>query len=351
MSAIHRTVRWTSLTLALVTMILASALPAAESDRVASWSTPSAAETKAALDGWLAGQKLSEAQQAQVDALWAADGEGLTGSDLLDQVVATLAIAHPDAATLVTFCRTQPGNADLPTFAILADEAQPGIVRANLRLLYGRWLARHDMHEEALTHLTGMAPNDVVDPASLLFFTSVCHHRLRDKDNCLPAIAQLLENEREVPRRFRELAQLMQSDLEPLKPDTLDEVARLMDSIRRRLDLARVGKRVRDEEDQVIAKLDKMIDELEKKRQEMQQSQAAPSSGKDPATPLDESKAAGLRGKGDVDSKKLEDNGKWGNLPPKARQEALQQISKELPAHYREAVEEYFRKLARESDK
>jgi hypothetical protein len=38
-------------------------------------------------------------------------------------------------------------------------------------------------------------------------------------------------------------------------------------------------------------------------------------------------------------------------LPPKERQEALQQISKELPAHYREAIEEYFRKLAREGEK
>ena len=53
--------------------------------------------------------------------------------------------------------------------------------------------------------------------------------------------------------------------------DSLDEIARMMDDIRRRLALARAGKVVRDEEDEVIAKLEKMIDEMEKQRQMMKQ--------------------------------------------------------------------------------
>jgi hypothetical protein len=31
-------------------------------------------------------------------------------------------------------------------------------------------------------------------------------------------------------------------------------------------------------------------------------------------------------------------------LPPKDRQEALQQIGKDFPAHYRDMIEQYFRK-------
>ncbi len=38
----------------------------------------------------------------------------------------------------------------------------------------------------------------------------------------------------------------------------------------------------------------------------------------------------------------------WGNLPPKEREEALQQLGKDLPSHYRDVIEEYFRKLARD---
>ena len=62
---------------------------------------------------------------------------------------------------------------------------------------------------------------------------------------------------------------------------------------------------------------------------------------------MQDSQAAGdIGGRGDVDNKKLDDRDKWGNLPPAERKEALQQISRDLPTHYREAIEAYFRKLA-----
>jgi hypothetical protein len=56
----------------------------------------------------------------------------------------------------------------------------------------------------------------------------------------------------------------------------------------------------------------------------------------------------GGKGPGNVDQKRLKNEAGWGNLPPKERQEALQQISKDLPAHFRDVIEEYFRKLARD---
>ena len=56
----------------------------------------------------------------------------------------------------------------------------------------------------------------------------------------------------------------------------------------------------------------------------------------------------GGSGPGEVDQRRTGVRSDWGNLPPKQREEALQQISKGLPSHYREVIEEYFRKLARE---
>jgi hypothetical protein len=61
---------------------------------------------------------------------------------------------------------------------------------------------------------------------------------------------------------------------------------------------------------------------------------------------MQDSQIAGSSGQGDVDKKKLDPRGGWGNLPPAKREEALQQISRDLPTHYREAIEAYFRKLA-----
>ena len=55
-------------------------------------------------------------------------------------------------------------------------------------------------------------------------------------------------------------------------------------------------------------------------------------------------------GAGNVDPKQLGTNIDWGNLPPQEREAALQELSKDLPSHYRDVIEEYFRKLARDND-
>jgi len=65
---------------------------------------------------------------------------------------------------------------------------------------------------------------------------------------------------------------------------------------------------------------------------------------------MNDSRAAGASGNGDVDRKNIEQKDGWGNLPPAERQQALQQISRDLPTHYREAIEAYFRKLATEKN-
>jgi hypothetical protein len=63
---------------------------------------------------------------------------------------------------------------------------------------------------------------------------------------------------------------------------------------------------------------------------------------------MQDSMPAGSSGPGDVDPKKLGPPGEWGNLPPKEREEVLQQLGEGFPSHYRSVIEEYFRKLARD---
>jgi acyl-CoA reductase-like NAD-dependent aldehyde dehydrogenase len=157
-----------------------------------------------------------------------------------------------------------------------------------------------------------------------------------------------------LPRRYVTLAKLMEADIKPLKEDSLDEIARMMDDIRRRLALARAGKIVRDEEDEVIKKLEKMIDDLEQQRQMKQQQKQQSKNSKSsrqPQNPMQDSQRAELKGPGDVDPKNLGKRDGWGNLPPKERQEVLQQIGRELPAHFRETIEEYFKRLAQDGVK
>ncbi len=327
----------------------ANVSPAAdELGRRASWSEPTAEAVKAELDEYLAERDgdLDELTRTKIDALWpAGNSDNLSGVDLLEQLAATIALVDSRANELVQFCRSDHREPGLPTFELLADESVAPLVRNNLRLLYARWLSQKELYDESLEAIKDVEPEDVVDPASLLFYQSVGYHRMMDKENCLPAIEKLLENEKAIPRRYATVARLMEADLKPLKTESLDEIARLMDDIDRRLGLGRAGKTVRKQEEDVVAKLEKLIEEMEKGRPPPG---GGPGGGNNPSSPMPDSMLPSGGGPGNVDQKKIGKSSGWGNLPPKQRQEALQQISKEFPSHFREAIEEYFRKLARE---
>jgi hypothetical protein len=286
--------------------------------------------------------------------LWP-EGQGeVDPSDVLDRVAASLAVIEPDAATIYSLTQQPATAVKIPDLAILTDANVPIFIRGNLRLHIARWLTQHAMVDEALALIGDLKPVDVVDPASLLFYQALGHHRLLEKEKCLQQVTLLLENESTIPRRYATIARLMEADIKPLKVDSLDEIARMMDDIRRRLDLGRAGKIVRDEEEQVIAKLEKMIEEMEeeeKKKKDGPSGPPKPGQGTKPGDPAPDSQAMQLKGPGNVDSKAVGKKDGWGNLPPKERQEVLQQIGRDLPAHFRETIEEYFKRLAQDGVK
>lgn len=320
----------------------------------ASWQPVTVEQVKEQLDAWLSSQTTDEAARKQIDTIWSAPldksaSSTNAGEILLDRVVASIGVVEPRAAQVIA--KLQSDSAAVPAkFPFLFDEQTPAFVRFNLRLGYGRWLAQQSYFDDALEQLSGLKPDNVVDPASLLFYQSVAFQRLLKKDECIKALDKLLENESLLPRRYVTVAKLMDADIRPLETDSLDEIARLMSDIRRRLNFGHAGKRVRQQEDDVIAKLDKKIKEIEDQMQKMP-SGGQGQGGTQSSNPAEDSQNLGGRGQGDVDQKNIGNKAGWGNLPPKEREQALQQISKDLPAYYREAIEEYFRKLARENDK
>ncbi len=336
------------LVLTILALVAAGAASADQDlEQKARWSVPDAAQVKAQVDAYLRTRQLDEPTRAQIAALWAPEAIGDRAPEaLLDQVATTLALVDDAARQVVDFCRTTDSQVmSLPDFPILRDEQQPSLVRHNLRLAYGRWLATHDYYDEAIEQLQGLTTADVVDPAALLFYQCAAYHRMPDKRQCLPLAALLLEQPQRIPRRYLTVAQLIQADIRPLEPDSLDEISRMMDEVRRRLELKRAGTRVRQQEDEVIAKLDKLIQKAEEQQQQRSRGLAG---NLQPANPAQDSLPMQGKGPGQVDPRQIGSKSGWGNLPPAERQEALQQIGKDLPAHYREVIEEYFRRLARE---
>jgi hypothetical protein len=320
--------------------------------RKATWKVPAIAEVREQALSWLVGRGADETVRAQTAMLWSSVPDG-DDAHLLELVAATLAAGDARASELMATCSQPRRQIALPVSDWLADEKVEPFARNNLRLLYGRWLAQNALYDEAQEQLGELKPENVVDPAALLFYQSVVHHRMLERDAGTQTIARLLENEATLPRRYTSVARLMQADLEGLKDESLDHIARRMDDIRRRLDLGRAGPKVRSVEDGVIASLDKLIDQMEKQQQAAAAAAAAASrqgrgGSARPMAPMPDSRPAEMKGAGEVAKKPIGDSSGWGNLPPRERQEALQQIGKDFPAHYRDVIEQYFRKLATE---
>jgi hypothetical protein len=318
--------------------------------RRASWQAPTAADARTAVDEWLKGRQLTELEQLKLNALWPTEDSATSNEGLLNNVGVTIALLIPESREIVDLCRGDRQSPIAREFAILADEKTHPFVRSNLQLLYGRWLVQNELHDEALALLDDVEVSDVVDPAGLLFYQSVARHSLLDKESCLSSLEKLLEQEDQIPKRYATLAQLMTADLKSPKPNkvigTLDEVARIMSDIERRQRLFRAGTRVRKQEEDVIAKLDELIEELEKSGG----GSGSGSGSLQPSSPMQDSTPGGGTGPGNVDPRRLTPGGDWGKVPPKQREAAMAELAKDLPAHYREVIEEYFRNIARDVD-
>ena len=225
----------------------------------------------------------------------------------------------------------------------------PVAVRTGFQTWLGRELVRRNLFDEALPVFAEVDVETCVDPASLLFHRGTCYHAMLMKKEALRDLRQLLEVTQGYPRRYERTAKLLVADLKPLKEDSLDEISRLMTDVTRRLDLGRAGEKVDRREEEVIEKLSKLIEDLEKQQQQQQQQMASGGGGGGGGgNPMQDSMPGGGSGNGDVDKKSLENKNAWGNLPPAERKEALQDMFQDLPTHHRDAIEAYFRKMAKQ---
>jgi len=313
----------------------------------ATWRQPQPAQVKAEALAWLESKKVDAATRAKAETLWTGLPSPATEDELLARLAGTFALADAGAAKLVSLCAEARRPLTIPDQPWLRDQSAPTLFTANLRLLYARWLVHESLFDEAQEQLSGLTPGAVVAPASLLFYQSVVDHALLNTESGLKSIEELLGGAEASPRRYVAVARLMQEDLKGLQEDSLDHIARRMDDIRRRLALGRAGPKVRSEEDGVIKSLDKIIKKIEDQQQRQASGGAASVRSSSPAP---DSLPLSGKGPGNVTKKDIGAGSGWGNLPPKEREEAMQQIGRDFPSHYRDVIEQYFRRLATEGN-
>lgn len=314
--------------------------------REPSWKLPTVAEARERSMQWAAAAGADATTMSRVRGMW--DRPDPT-TDIVTAALDTVAGVDPRVAAF----RDSAGELTIPSFP--GSEATASFPRSVVTLWRGRELVRQARFDEALPLLASLDVATAIDPASLLFYRGCCQHWLLEREAALDSFEQLLEREDEIPIRFAKLARLLAADIASVESESLDHVARRFRDVRRRLDLGHAGPQTRKVQDGIIESLDKLI-----KKAEQQQQQAGGGGGGaggggseqgGQLQPMDDSRIAGGRGPGEVRKKDLGTADGWGNLPPHEREAALQQIGREYPPHYREAIEQYFKRLATGEDR
>ncbi|MCA8990465.1 MAG: hypothetical protein KDA88_00715 [Planctomycetaceae bacterium] len=310
------------------------------------YSAPKVEELKASVDAWLLKRDLlASPVRDGVAPLWNfQDSPG--PNQLFDALMRTYYFADDDVRSLVDTCMTQPTSGELLDLTPIMNHSDEPLFTNNVQYFYARHLAVLNLYEEALLTFDGVEPHALVDPAGYFFYRAVCEHHLLLKEDGLATISKLLNDTEQIPLRYQKVGELLQNDLENLEEKSIGEVARQMRDVERRLELGRAGQRVQRVEERIIATLDEIIEKMEQ-----QQSGGGGGGGGQMQTPpsgnpSDESYVGGVKGPGETDRKDVGHKDDWGDLPPKAQTAAKNLLERQFPAHYRQAVEEYLKKIA-----
>ena len=142
----------------------------------------------------------------------------------------------------------------------------------------------------------------------------------------------------------------MQQDLAGLQDDSLDHISRRMDDVRRRLAQGRSGQRVQDIENGVVASLDKLIKQVEDQMQQQQSRIEQFALRRTTGSTADAGQPAGSdEGAGRSRASRHRAQARVGAIcRRRIAKRRCRTSAANIPSHYREVIEEYFRRLAAE---
>jgi hypothetical protein len=204
--------------------------------------------------------KTDAATQERFNAIWSQEG-----STVLDRVAATFQLGDPAAAKLIAEARDAGTPAPTKVPEVIRDQKNSLFYRANLALAYSRSLSGRRVHEEALDILKLFQPEQVVDPAAYLFHRAVSEHAMLMKPEATKTIERIIDDAPFSPERYKTVSMLMLLDMHAWKEKDLSSIARKMENVERRLELARGGPQTQKLQKEIVLRLDELIKEMENK--------------------------------------------------------------------------------------
>ncbi|GHT45891.1 hypothetical protein FACS189454_06140 [Planctomycetales bacterium] len=221
------------------------------------------------------------------------------------------------------------------------------LLSGTLRFYLAHRLAQSRLYEEANRILAENQTGQCIDPAGFWITQAVVCYQLGQAENGQVALKHFQEiaDKSAVPHRYSETAKLLENGLAQAKKDNeAEKIANKMKNVQRQLGKGKTGDETQEEENGILKSLDQLIEKIEKAAQ--QQAGGEPKGGQG-NKPADDSRRMGQKAPGNVDRRDLSQDGNWGGISPKERDEALLKIDQEFPPFYRDIIEQYFREIAK----
>lgn len=238
-------------------------------------------------------------------------------------------------------------------FESLVDAANP-YLSADARFLLARAELAEERHEQALAHLVDLLDqrgDDTVRQAEAWFLRGESAAAVLNRSQARRALKRFLRNYPTAPDRERTRAEALLADLDEAEFDLLTDIHAKMNYSRRQLHLTETGRHTQDVQDDVVALLTELIDELEKKSGNCK---GCKCSGSKPGGSGQGGAAPGNSSGGSQSTRITERTGPrsaWVDLSQRVEDPKAFNAAKEtLPLQYRALIEQYYRSFQQTED-
>ena len=274
-----------------------------------------------------------------------------------------LAVLYPDyREALLAFDAGRSADV-LRGMGPLRSDRDP-FLAANATYFHARAAVDLGRFEEIEAELAGLGDGAGLDGHTpyaphILFLRGFVQARNLKFKEAMDTLATMRQRHPDAPEAVQTGVRQLLLELERRETGGLEEVATVMQYVSDRLRAIDATDRVRQRQGEVLALLDKLIEEEEKKEQSGNcngggKGQKKPGGNKKdgskekPTQGREQSEAPGGAGDiGDLHQAPKADPGEmWGKLPPSQREKILQSLRDRFPSRYRQLVEQYYRSLA-----
>jgi len=215
--------------------------------------------------------------------------------------------------------------------------------------------------ENILTDRSEFAAHTFAE-AEMVYLLGYCQVQSLEFDKGEMTLERFLADYPDAPQRYVVTARQMLAELARRIPESIGEVADLMQFSQKRLVNADTGESVQQAQQRVLDLLDDLIEDAQKREQQQQQSsqqqqqqrkqqqqqQQNQQQQQDPNQPMPDSQTNPSRGNlADKRPGRVVNPGDaWGAMPDAQREKVLQVLRESFPGRYRELVEQYYESLA-----